>query len=151
DVRLFFPGDERAINTSSRAANIRPIGLVSRADKSTDHDTWTLHVGPISVFGGQADYDIDYKTLDEERGQGFSNVGGWLGFPDHFWLTALAPTGQPAMTADFRRSGNGSYQADYALAPAVVAPAQTLSTQTHLFAGAKEKTWLDRYEAAALP
>ena len=26
---------------------------------------WTNHVGPISVFGGKADYDVDWKTLDQ--------------------------------------------------------------------------------------
>ncbi len=151
DDGYLFTIEQRVINGSASPANIRPIGLVSRADKSTDRDSWTLHVGPISVFGGEADYNIDYKTLDDDGGQSFNNVSGWLGFTDHFWLTALAPAGQPAMTADFRRSANGGYQADYALAPAVVAPGQILSTQTQLFAGAKEKTWLDRYEAAGIP
>jgi YidC/Oxa1 family membrane protein insertase len=55
------------------------------------------------------------------------------------------------MTADFRRSPSGGYQGDYALAPVTVAPGQTITTQTHLFAGAKEKAWLDRYEDAGIP
>ena len=33
------------------------------------------------------------------------------------------------MTAEFRRSPSGGYQADYALAPATVAPGQTLTTR----------------------
>ena len=55
------------------------------------------------------------------------------------------------MTADFRRSPSGGYQGDYALAPVTVAPGQTVTTQTRLFAGAKEKAWLDRYEDAGIP
>src|SRR6185503_18536890 len=55
------------------------------------------------------------------------------------------------VSADFRRSRSGGYQADYAGAPATVAPGQTFSTQTRLFAGAKEKSWLDRYENAGIP
>jgi YidC/Oxa1 family membrane protein insertase len=102
------------------------------------------------VFGGKADYQVDYKTLDQGSAQAFSDVSGWLGFTDKYWLTALAP-GNAAMSADFRRSPAGGYQADYALAQAVVAPGQTLSTQTRLFAGAKEKSWLDRYEDAGIP
>ena len=54
------------------------------------------------------------------------------------------------MAADFRDTPAGGYQADYALAPATVAPGQTLTTQTRLFAGAKEKSWLDRYEDAGI-
>ena len=28
-------------------------------------DSWTVHVGPIGVFGGKANYDVNWKTLDE--------------------------------------------------------------------------------------
>jgi YidC/Oxa1 family membrane protein insertase len=149
DDGYLFTIEQRAINTSGKPVALRPIGLVSRADKSHDPDSWTMHVGPISVFGGKADYDVDYKTLDEGN-QAFNNVSGWLGFTDKYWLTALAP-GNATMTADFRRSPSGGYQADYALAPTVVGPGQTLTTQTRLFAGAKQKAWLDRYEDAGIP
>ncbi len=151
DDGYLFTVDQRAINASGKPLAMRPIGLVSRAEKSRDPDSWTMHVGPISVFGGKADYEVNYKTLDEDSSKTFNNVSGWLGFTDHFWLTALAPASQPSMTADFRRSPSGGYQADYALAPAIVGPGRTLATKTHLFAGAKEKAWLDRYEEAGIP
>ena len=151
DDGYLFSVEQRVINASGKPVVIRPIGLISRAAKSPDPDTWTVHVGPISVFGEKADYDVDYKTLDEEGSKQFGNVSGWLGFTDHFWLTALAPAGQPAMAAEFRHSASGGYQGDYALAPAAVAPGQTHSTKTQLFAGAKEKAWLNRYEDAGIP
>ena len=151
DDGYLFTVAQRAINSSGRPIIVRPVGLVSRAAKSHDPDTWTMHVGPISVFGGKADYDVDYKTLDEEGSKAFNNVSGWLGFTDHFWLTALAPAGQPAMAAEFRHSASGGYQAHYALAPAAVTPGQALSSKTNLYAGAKEKAWLDRYDESAVP
>jgi YidC/Oxa1 family membrane protein insertase len=149
DDGYLFTVNQRVTNASGKPAVVRPIGLVSRADKSHDPDSWTNHVGPISVFDGKADYDVDYKTLDQDSSMPFGNVSGWLGFTDKYWLTALAPAG--TMSADFRRSPSGGYQADYALAAAVVSPGQALSTQTRLFAGAKEKTWLDRYEDEGIP
>src|SRR5439155_7991962 len=129
---------------------IRPIGLVSRAGPSSDPSTWTNHVGPIGVFDGKADYEINWKDLDKNGSADIGNVTGWLGFTDKYWLTALSPD-KAAMSADFRRSPSGGYQADYALAPAALAPGQTLASQTHLIAGAKEKAWLDRYEQAGIP
>ena len=150
DQGYLFTVHQRAINASGHPVVLRPIGLVSRANRSADYDSWTMHVGPISVFGGEADYGIDYESLDDAGGKSFSNVSGWLGFTDTYWLTALAPAGNAAMTADFRRSPSGGYQADYALAPVAVAPGQALSTETRLFAGAKEKAWLDRYEDAGI-
>ena len=50
------------------------------------------------------------------------------------------------MAAEFRHSPTGGYQADYALAPTVLAPGQTQSTEARLFAGAKQKALLDRYQ-----
>ena len=42
-------------------------GLVSRATKSADKSTWTNHVGPIGVFDGKANYDVNWKDLDERQ------------------------------------------------------------------------------------
>jgi YidC/Oxa1 family membrane protein insertase len=148
DEGYLFTVQQTVLNASGKPLQVRPIGLLSRSDKSHDPDSWTNHVGPISVFGGTADYDIDYKTLDKEGNQAFPGVSGWLGFTDKYWLAALAP--EKPMNADFRKSPNGAYQADYSLAPAVVAPGQALTTETRLFAGAKEKAWLDRYEDAGI-
>ncbi len=149
DDGYLFTVEQRAFNGSGKPVVLRPIGLVSRASKSADPSTWTMHVGPMSVFGGTADYNIDWEDLDESGRASFNGVTGWLGFTDKYWLTALAP-GKAAMSADFRRSPSGGYQADYALAPVVLAPGLTAATTTRLFAGAKDKKWLDRYEAAGI-
>ena len=150
DDGYLFTVDQRVINASGKPIVVRPIGLVSRASKAADPDSWTMHIGPMSVFGEAADYDVNFDTLDEDGAKTFGNVAGWLGFTDKYWLTALAPAGGGSMAADFRRSPSGGYQADYALAPAAIAPGQALTTQTRLFAGAKEKAWLDRYEDAGI-
>src|SRR5207253_2186092 len=149
DDGYLFTVDQRVVNGSGKPVVVRPVGLVSRATKSVDPDSRTVHVGPIGVFDGTANYKVTWKSLDEaQTGQQFTTGDGWLGFTDKYWLAALAPKG--AMSADFRRSPSGGYQADYALAPAVVPPGQSLATQSHLFAGAKEKAWLDRYEDAGI-
>jgi YidC/Oxa1 family membrane protein insertase len=149
DDGYLFTVAQSVTNASGAALNIRPIGLVSRSTQSADHSTWQNHVGPIGVFDGKANYDVNWKDLDQGKSEGFDNVTGWLGFTDKYWLTALVPQG--AMNGEFRRSPSGGYQADYALAPTAVAPGQTVTTQTRLFAGAKEKAWLDRYENAGIP
>jgi YidC/Oxa1 family membrane protein insertase len=149
DDGYLFTVQQSVTNASGKPVTVRPIGLASRASKSADPSSWTNHVGPISVFGGKADYDVNWKDLDKDGTKAFSDVSGWLGFTDKYWLTALIPNGSVA--ADFRHSPNGGYQADYAAAPVSVAPGQAVTTQARLFAGAKEKAWLDRYEAAGVP
>ncbi|MFL6725969.1 MAG: membrane protein insertase YidC [Sphingomicrobium sp.] len=147
DGYLFTVG-QSVSNASAQPLTVRPIGLVSRATQSGDRSTWQNHVGPIGVFDGKANYDVNWKNLDQGDAETFNNNSGWLGFTDKYWLSALIPQG--TMNGEFRRSPAGGYQADYALAPATVGPGQTATTQTRLFAGAKEKAWLDRYEDAGV-
>jgi YidC/Oxa1 family membrane protein insertase len=144
DDGYLFTVQQSVTNTSGRPLSVRPIGLVSRSSQSADHSTWQNHVGPIGVFDGKANYEVNWKNLDQGDTEAFNNTSGWLGFTDKYWLTALVPQG--AMNGEFRRSASGGYQGDYALASTTVAAGQTATAQTRLFAGAKEKAWLDRYE-----
>ena len=166
DDGYLFTVRQSVFNGSGKPLTVRPIGLVSRATKSADPSTWTNHVGPIGVFNGAAQYDVGFNNLDgDEPGflsrlfgnsakpgaNSFTSDGGWLGFTDKYWLTALAPAGSPTLQASFHRAPSGAYQADYVSSQAIVAPGQVLTTDTRLFAGAKEKAWLDRYEDAGIP
>jgi YidC/Oxa1 family membrane protein insertase len=145
DDGYLFTISQSVTNASGNPIAVRPIGLVSRATQSADHSTWQNHVGPIGVFDGSANYDVNWKDLDQGSTEAFNNTKGWLGFTDKYWLTALVPQG--AMNGEFRRSPSGGYQADYSLAPATVAPGQTLTSESQLFAGAKEYELLKKYEA----
>jgi YidC/Oxa1 family membrane protein insertase len=153
DDGYLFTIRQQVSNAGGAPVSVRPFALLSRSAKSIDPSSWTHHVGPMGFLGGKANYDIDWKTLDQAGagGQSLASDGGWLGFTDKYWLAALAPTGTGPIDASFRRSSTGGYQADYAGAPAQVLPGQTATSQTQLFAGAKEKNWLDKYEAAGIP
>jgi len=152
DDGYLFTVRQRVANGGSAPVAVRPYGLISRADKSPDPDSWTHHVGPMGVLNGAANYGINYKELDEAgaKGETINSNGGWLGFTDKYWLTALVP-GNGAFAASFRKAPTGAYQTDFAHPQQVVQPGQALTTDTRLFAGAKEKDMLDRYEAAGVP
>ncbi|MBA3667002.1 MAG: membrane protein insertase YidC [Sphingomonas sp.] len=147
DDGYLFSIKQRVVNTGNGPVALRGYGLVSRADKSKDPSTWTNHVGPIGFLAGKADYGVDYKTLDEDKaGVTRDSHGGWLGFTDKYWLTAMVPADGAPVEASFRKGGSGAFQADYSGAPFTVAPGQAVSSDARLFAGAKEKALLDRYE-----
>ncbi|HYX47380.1 MAG TPA: membrane protein insertase YidC [Sphingomicrobium sp.] len=148
DEGYLFSVQQIVLNGSGKPLSVRPIGLVSRGGQSPDRSMWTNHVGPIGVFDGKADYSVNWKDLDEGKAENFSNTG-WLGFTDKYWLTALVPAS--GTSSEFRKSPSGGYQADYASASVTVAPGQTLTSDVRLFAGVKDKSWLDRYEKAGIP
>jgi YidC/Oxa1 family membrane protein insertase len=151
DDGYLFSVKQRVVNGDNGAVALRSYGLASRSDKSKDASTWTNHVGPISFLADKADYDVDWKTLDENKaGVTRDSHGGWLGFTDKYWLTALVPANGAPIEASFRKSSTGAYQADYAGPPFVVGPGQAVTSQARLFAGAKEKQFLDRYESQGI-
>jgi len=151
DDLYLFNVTQRVTNGAANPVTVQPYGFASRAGRSADMSSWTIHVGPISVRDGKTDYDVDWKTIREAgtNGTTFAPATGWIGFTDKYWLTALAPQGQ--MTGAFHHSPNGAYQADYAGQPMTVGAGQTAVSETRIFSGAKEKAALDRYESAGIP
>ncbi|HTK58026.1 MAG TPA: membrane protein insertase YidC [Sphingomicrobium sp.] len=147
DDNYLFTIKQRVVNGGTGAIAVHSYGLASRSEKSKDPSTWTNHVGPISFLGDKAEYDVKWDTLDEDKsGVTLDSRGGWLGFTDKYWLTALAPANGAPIEASFKRTPSGAYQADYAGAPFVVAPGQAVSTETRLFSGAKEYDHLRQYD-----
>src|SRR3546814_15220189 len=110
---------------STRTDTLFPYTTLFR---SVDPDSWTIHIGPMAVHGGSADYDINFKDIDEAP-ERFDTTGGWLGFSDKYWLTALIPDQGQSFAGQFRAGANKAYQADYTLQPKTVQPGQAV-TQT---------------------
>ncbi len=157
DENYMFSAEQTITNKGAGPVAVRPYGYINRgyatlgkssslAGPSHDVDSWTIHVGPIATFDNATNYEVNYPDLDEAGANGsrFKSTGGWLGFGDTYWLTALAPTQTANIDAGFRKD-SGTYQADYALDSVIVAPGQSNTAKTHFFAGAKEVPVLDGY------
>ena len=160
DDGYLFTIEQSAANATPAAVTVRPYGLISRTGVPKDVDTWVNHVGPIGVFGVGANYDIGYPDLkgivpgffDAPFGTSakpgpnyFDAKGGWLGFGDLYWLTALIPDQAAQVHSGFRAAGD-VFQADYAGAPAKIAPGKIARTSSRFFAGAKEVRLIDKYQ-----
>jgi YidC/Oxa1 family membrane protein insertase len=146
DEGYLFTAEQRIANRGGGAVAVRPRAIINRAGASKDPDSWTMHVGAVGVFNGSANYDWGYDDLVKSGDQSFATTGGWLGFSDKYWLTALVPAQESAVDTRFVKGPAGSFQADFAAAPAVVAPGKVAAYSSQLFAGAKEVQLLSRYE-----
>jgi YidC/Oxa1 family membrane protein insertase len=146
DEGYMFTAEQTVTNTGTGAIAVRPFSIVSRAEASPDPDSWTMHVGPVGVFNGAANYDWSFDELAEAGDQRFSTTGGWIGFTDKYWLTAVIPDQGSSVEAGFLRGRAGGFQAIATPAPAIVQPGKAVRSQSRLFAGAKEVKLLDRYE-----
>lgn len=134
-------------NGSAAPVQIAPFGLVSRNGVSIDHDTWNIHVGPMGVFNGTADYGWNYADVAAAPGgeTAFKTTGGWLGFTDKYWLAALIPDQKSQIDGKFRADGD-IYQAQMVSSTQnAVAAGASITSTSRLFAGAKEVNVLDNY------
>ncbi|MBX9729746.1 MAG: membrane protein insertase YidC [Sphingomonas sp.] len=160
DADYLFTIEQAVGNGSPTAVTARPYGLVSRTGLPTHPDSWVNHVGPIGVFGNGANYDIGYPNLQgtdrsffgsvfganvKPGPNYFDNKGGWLGFGDIYWLTALIPDQNAQVHAGFRAAGD-TFQADFATTPIKVQPGKVARQTTRFFAGAKEVRLIDKYQ-----
>jgi YidC/Oxa1 family membrane protein insertase len=145
DDGYMFTAEQTVTNTGAGAIAVRPFALVNRANPSPDPDSWTMHVGPVGVFNGAANYDWGFDDLRESGDQRFSSSGGWLGFTDLYWLTAVIPDQRSSVETGFL-SGPSGFQAVATPPPSIVQPGKAVRHQSRVFAGAKEVQLLDRYE-----
>lgn len=149
DENYMFTVTHAVANRGAQALVARPYGLVSRAGASTDPDSWTAHVGPMGVFDDRVN-DVNWDDIreDADRTMDFTSRGGWIGFSDTYWLTALVADQSKAVEATFRQASGDRFQADLAAPPVIVGPGQQAATTMRLFAGAKEVQLLDGYKEA---
>jgi YidC/Oxa1 family membrane protein insertase len=160
DDGYMFSARQTVSNGGGGAIAIRPYALVSRTDPGKDFSSWTNHVGPIGVFNDAANYDVSYGNLEGQEPGFFAKTfgtkakpgpnyydtkGGWVGFSEKYWLTAVIPNAEAQVRSGFQGEAKKSYQADYLLPPLLVQPGRATTVSSRIFAGAKEMRLLDRY------
>lgn len=147
DNGYMFTVRQQVANLGREAISVAPYGYLYRFGPGKDKDTWTIHAGPVASYAGSVNYGVDYKTVAEEGAQRFDATGGWLGYTDHYWLTALVPDQGAKGVLSFRPAPGGATQAQFEPAAArQVAPGQMITQTSRFFAGAKDINLLDDYE-----
>lgn len=132
------------------AIAVAPFGYLNRNGGLGDDSTWTIHAGPVYATPEKVDYSINYDDVDEAP-QRAPSRGGWAGFTDIYWLTALVPEQGMDVDLQFRSTGDGAYQAYFRPEEARrVDGGQAIIQTTRFFAGAKEVDLLDAYEAQGI-
>lgn len=150
DENYMFTITDRVENAGSSTINVSPFGRVTRVNTPDTRGFFILHEGPIGVLGDTL-HEIDYDDLEDDpaRPQTFESNGGWLGFTDIYWLTALVPDQDEDIDARFlfdtTASGADLYQTDYRGTATALAPGESLEKTNRLFAGAKVFKTLENY------
>jgi len=156
DGNYVFTAEQRVRNNGTAPIAVHPWARIRRDYTPTTAGYYILHEGMIGVLGGvlqEQTYDKAKSESAKTRGPSLdmTSTGGWAGFTDKYWLTALIPDQAVPVVATFRHLTENNadrYQADLVAKDALtVEPGAAVTSTTRLFAGAKEVHLLDRYEA----
>jgi YidC/Oxa1 family membrane protein insertase len=153
DENYMFTVRDAVRNGGSTPVNLLPYALISRTGTPQVGGYYILHEGMIGEIGGSL-REVKYSSIETGKPIDYNSTGGWLGFTDKYWLTALVPPQDDAVKARFTHVVEGGvdrYQTDY-LGSQITVPADgTAATSTRFFGGAKEVNLLDAYAASGIP
>ncbi|WP_332718154.1 membrane protein insertase YidC [Pelagibacterium mangrovi] len=151
DENYMFTVDQSVENAGTADVTLFPYSRVARLYTPQTQNFFILHEGPIGVLGDANLVERSYSDLEGEQQIDFASTGGWLGFTDKYWATAIIPPQDEAINARFYH-GTGSpsgndYRANFVSQQAVSVPAGgSASHQSLAFAGAKVESIIDSYE-----
>jgi YidC/Oxa1 family membrane protein insertase len=148
DSDYMFKVDDTVSNDGSAPVSLSSYGRVTRFDKPTTASTYVLHEGLIGVTGEEGLEEIEYSKIEKEKQvtPGKSN-DGWLGITDKYWAIALVPSAKQPFQPHYAYFDDGRprYQSDFLSDPMSVAPGQSQTVETLVFAGAKEVAKVNAY------
>jgi YidC/Oxa1 family membrane protein insertase len=153
DQNYMFTVSDSVRNTGTTPVKLSPYGLISRTGTPQVSGYYILFEGMIGYVDGSLQ-EVKYSSLHPDKPLDFGSHGGWLGFTDKYWLTALIPPQQDAVKARFTHTldaGVDRYQTDFLGPEVTVSPDATIESSARFFAGAKEVNLLDAYEASGIP
>ncbi len=150
DDKYMFTIVDSVANSGGAPATVQPYALVLRHGMPTVGGYSVLHEGFVGVIGDGGVQEVTYKNIEKATGrtEAFKGDGGWLGFTDKYWGSAVIPAQTAPIEARFTASGTVQpvdYQADFLGKEQSVAPGASVETTTRVFAGAKEVSTIDNY------
>jgi YidC/Oxa1 family membrane protein insertase len=150
DDKYMFTITDSVANSGATPATVQPYALVLRHGRPTVGGYSVLHEGFVGVIGDGGVQQVTYANIEKATGKldAFKGDGGWLGFTDKYWGSAVIPAQNAPIEARFSASGTVQpvdYQADFLGKEQSVAPGASVETTTRVFAGAKEVSTIDNY------
>ncbi len=161
DAQAMFTVADSVRNQGGQTLSLAPYATVQRQGiPATLGKTGIVHEGAIGVFGTADGKGHDLKQSKYQKWkkdhplETFTSKGGWTGITDKYWLAAVIPDQSQDVTAQYRVTQAGPvdiYDVNFVGPAKVLAPGQTLTQNTRLFAGAKTVPLLRSYEYGGQP
>lgn len=151
DDEFMFTAEHAVSNEGGENVSVLPYGFAMQKGVPEDLKNFMiLFEGPLGVVDGQL-YDRKYKKLDKNPKNAITEAGtgGWAGITDKYWLAAAIPPQDQAFQLKLTKVPNTVtpiYRSSYQLDGFQLAPGDTQTVTSRMFAGAKVVETLRGYE-----
>ncbi|MDG1282201.1 MAG: membrane protein insertase YidC [Pseudorhodobacter sp.] len=156
DALYMFSITQSVRNNTSLPVSLAPYGIVARHGLPDGlQNFFVLHEGVVGRVDGELE-EVKYKDIVDlpvvQREAANASVknavtDGWIGFTDKYWMTTLIPEQGTAFTAVTKYVAAADiYQTETRKPLLTVAPGATVSSNSQLFAGAKEWETIRNYQ-----
>jgi len=156
DDNYLFNVSQIIENKSSSNIEVFPYRLIKRINFPETINFFILHEGLISLLNDEllekdyGDLQDDCSTTNSEKKLfcDQKSKGGWLGFTDKYWMSALIPDPDETINANYRHSNSGKddFRVGYVGKVFEIKPQSMLQYNGKVFAGAKSLKILDNYK-----
>ncbi|MEM6408538.1 MAG: membrane protein insertase YidC [Pseudomonadota bacterium] len=156
DEDFMFDVTQTVENTTDHTLTAYPYSMLIRHGEPTDmKNFFILHEGIIRQSGEEL-FEIDYDDVrdfevdptERANAEKLDVTGnGWIGFTDHYWMSALIPDAEQSFTSVVKYvPGSDRYHTEMRLPVMEIAAGNTTEAHTRLYAGAKEWETIRTYE-----
>ena len=158
DENYMFSITQEIENKSNEEIEIYPYRVIKRINTPDTIGFFILHEGLISLIDDEL-LEKNYDDLAEDCTKSLQNLkksfcdknstsGGWLGFTDKYWMSALIPEADQSIRVEHRHSNKGrdNYSSGYIGQKYLVNKNDSLVYNGKLFVGAKKLDILSGYD-----
>lgn len=144
DKNYLFTISDTIFNNSNQEVDLFPYALISRNIKNFVQARSVVHEGMSGVIDNTL-HEFKYADLGTNDSEKFDTEGGWIGFSDRYWFSALVLNDKDVASVSFKNNGNSNYQIDYLGSRLIIPSHESISYSYRFFSGAKEVKLLDTY------
>lgn len=156
DQDYLFTVTQSVENTTGETRRLAPYGILARHGEPVNaKNFFILHEGAIAMTDGELT-EIDWGDMTDlpvapgigAQAETFQvTENGWIGFTDHYWMSALVPAPGSGFRASAKYdAARDIYQTETVLPTVELASGANTSVTTQLFAGAKEWEAIREYQ-----
>lgn len=151
DDQYLFTIEDTVINIGDTAVDIKQVSTIRRDFEKRQRNTQGMamsHRGAIGILDGILEKEKARRMIKGEA-LNKTTTGGWLGYTDKYWLSALIPAQNETYMASYSNhlsQGRQELRMQLAGDTVFLQPGQTHTASMNLFAGAKQVAALTDYE-----